>query len=574
MQQDLSWWKAAVITTMTTASVSFVASSALSIKIASSLNGLHSPYRRLIFGLSISDVMQSVALITAVFSTPESVPQAIWGMGNRATCAANGFFFCMGMGCMPMYFCAICYYYLCKLKKNMTDDAFSKGMEWKIHAFIILVNISICIAAIATKTMNSSVTGTFCTIATFPTGCRQQPELYGECDEKIAFYSSILLPLSNLVIPFLSLVGVIINMTLLCSHVLARDRIYRASAKLPGETKNDDGKSSSGANKKSNDSEASSSGQDSLIEDGLQPIEVNVQLLQQKGSQVVEADDLRRLYRKETMVQACWYCLSYTITFGPLWMLVVTAFIVGKTVSDRMLLAGALFYPLGGLFNILVFTRPAVANLRRRDPQIWWLKAFWLVFKAGGQVPKGDRTQSIKADILSCNIENTETSIKFKVAEERHHNVNVHSNEAEVNQSLALNGHGESRRILFGEESSFGQNLPTGVSLSENLQRTDSGSKSRASSVGLICIPTNTNPSVPTGLSLADVGVSTGSSNLNNTNSSLYAGLSEFESGIVSENNIEGSIDKQNVGENTQGVIRDAFAAALQRVNNNRKGND
>lgn len=47
-------------------------------------------------------------------------------------------------------------------------------------------------------------------------------------------------------------------------------------------------------------------------------------------------------------------------------------------------------YPLGGLFNILVYTRPAVAVLRRRYPEFSRFRALLLVIKAGGEVPEDD----------------------------------------------------------------------------------------------------------------------------------------------------------------------------------------
>ena len=44
-------------------------------------------------------------------------------------------------------------------------------------------------------------------------------------------------------------------------------------------------------------------------------------------------------------------------------------------------------YPLGGLLNLYVYTRPSVWVLRSRDGSLSWLRAFVLVIKAGGAVP-------------------------------------------------------------------------------------------------------------------------------------------------------------------------------------------
>ena len=48
-----------------------------------------------------------------------------------------------------------------------------------------------------------------------------------------------------------------------------------------------------------------------------------------------------------------------------------------------------LFYPLGGLFHILVYTRPKVLSLRRKNPHQYsfWFQDFVIVIRAGAVVP-------------------------------------------------------------------------------------------------------------------------------------------------------------------------------------------
>ena len=48
----------------------------------------------------------------------------------------------------------------------------------------------------------------------------------------------------------------------------------------------------------------------------------------------------------------------------------------------------SIIYPIGGMFNILVYTRPKVLSLRRRRHAGYsWFKAFVMVVRAGGVVP-------------------------------------------------------------------------------------------------------------------------------------------------------------------------------------------
>ena len=45
------------------------------------------------------------------------------------------------------------------------------------------------------------------------------------------------------------------------------------------------------------------------------------------------------------------------------------------------------FYPFGVALNILVLTRPKIRALRINHPELGWIKAFWLVLKAGVDMP-------------------------------------------------------------------------------------------------------------------------------------------------------------------------------------------
>ncbi len=137
------WWRVQVTCQISTASVSFVASLIVAIMVARSKTSsagvninktaartttfalVSSPYHRIIFGLSISDILQSFAMMSGPFAAPAYVPQALWGAGNNFTCAMNGVMTIIGSRCTAMYTFFLCYFCLCKVKTNMTDDAFS-----------------------------------------------------------------------------------------------------------------------------------------------------------------------------------------------------------------------------------------------------------------------------------------------------------------------------------------------------------------------------------------------------------------------------------------------------------------
>ena len=110
------------------------------------------------------------------------------------------------------------------------------------------------------------------------------------------------------------------------------------------------------------------------------------------GSQTYQDEcsenDLVKVYRREFVIQASLYVLAY---IAPIFFFLFSAInhiIVKRHVIGRVLvLLASIFYPLGGLFNILVYTRPKVSSLRRMNPQYYWFQAFVIVIRAGAVVP-------------------------------------------------------------------------------------------------------------------------------------------------------------------------------------------
>ncbi len=93
---------------------------------------------------------------------------------------------------------------------------------------------------------------------------------------------------------------------------------------------------------------------------------------------------LQQLYKTEMLNQSAWYVIVFILTYFPI-VAVNIIFFVGGWPSRALQFAGALLFPLGGVWNILVYTRPECAALRRKNPGISRLRALWLVLKAGGE---------------------------------------------------------------------------------------------------------------------------------------------------------------------------------------------
>jgi hypothetical protein len=409
---------------ISTASVSFVASLIVAIMVARSkktniprrnqhmsttrttFSLMSSPYHRIIFGIGISDILQSFAMMSGPLAVPAHVPQALWGAGNNLSCATNGVMFTIGSTSTPMYTFFLCYFCFCKVKKNMTDDTFSQKIEWKLHTFIIAFNFMICVAALFTKTLNSSPNGSICMTAAVPTGCRQNPDIYGECDETIARNTTILVFIIYFGTSLLCLVGIIICMVKICwyvmitTHTSTRKRTVRQSSQVGHTRKSFPEAAPRNFLKDESTTRAAAPQRTTVIEilknndasdeectghevEPAQRTLVGTQTYQDERS----ANDLVKVYRREFVIQASLYVLAYAAANYFSLFCLVFLIIVKQQPSDVFFLIGAMFYPLGGLFNILVYTRPKVLSLRRKNPQYSWFQAFVIVIRAGAAVP-------------------------------------------------------------------------------------------------------------------------------------------------------------------------------------------
>ena len=360
----------------------------------------------------------------------------------------NGVMFTIGFMSTPMYMFFLCYFYLCKVKRKMTDDTFSQKIEWKLHACIIAFNFIVCVAGLVTKTLNSGVRGKFWSFAAVPTGCRQNPEIYGECDETIARNTTILALVVNSGIPFLCLVGITTCMIKICWHVMIATRSTTRKRTVQGssiDTSFAEAAASSNLKNESTKTAASDTpttlramnnhqhgnrggcvrvhdkeefrneivtnnegdkecadhqgihqidgqqlhhGKQHAVEPPQRTAPPGPQTYQDESNTTNE--DLVKVYRREFVIQANLYVLAYVATnLFSLYSLILLI-IMKQQPGDAFSLLGSIFYPLGGLFNILIYTRPQVLTLRRKKPQYSRFQAFVIVIRAGAVVPMVD----------------------------------------------------------------------------------------------------------------------------------------------------------------------------------------
>jgi len=116
------------------------------------------------------------------------------------------------------------------------------------------------------------------------------------------------------------------------------------------------------------------------------------------------ADILRRLFLKETTIQALLYTGAFFLCYGSFVipsMLIISGVSMSVRTQAFFAFAYVVFYPLNGLFTILIYTRPDVVNLRRGNPEYSWLRAFAMVLKDGGKKDDSSILQEVEQNQIS-----------------------------------------------------------------------------------------------------------------------------------------------------------------------------
>lgn len=364
-----------------TSSISLVSSVTIIAMIIASQKKLSTPYRRIIFGVSASDVIQSLAIVTSPFSPPKGTDFASWAEGNIATCNLNGFLVTNGISLVPMYTTSLSIYYVCKLGLRMSDDNFYYKVERYLHFVIILYNLSLTTTALVLETYNPNELGT-CYYAEFPTGCslEDSPDNVNPCTRGI--HKNIFIAIGGMAGPFFCLAVLIVMSMLLIHHARKKTQMHIGRA-VAGST----------------DRAISDRPKGYVLSDARQDHETNVQYLS-------------RLYMRENVVQALLYISSFLFVYTvPCIALILELMEMKELVRGDKIIPILLFtiLPLGGFFNILIYCRPKVNALCRSEPELSWFHALVYVIQAGGEIPSTDRPRKCCCMSLQAQstVENT-----------------------------------------------------------------------------------------------------------------------------------------------------------------------
>ena len=143
-------------------SVSTIASTCLAVHILRSNHGLSTTYHRLVFGLSVGDIMSSFGYALASTMVPKEMNYFVpYAQGNMTTCTTQGFILAVGSLIVTLYNCSICLYYLSIIRYNKKDEYIRNKLEPWFHGISIIIPLVVGFIFMAMKAFNVNKSGCF-----------------------------------------------------------------------------------------------------------------------------------------------------------------------------------------------------------------------------------------------------------------------------------------------------------------------------------------------------------------------------------------------------------------------------
>ena len=349
-------------------------------------------------------------------AAPSDTLDAPWAKGTIGTCEAAGFFLQVSGTAVPLYTLFLSYYFLKRVKDKLTPQEFARKYEFKIHALIWLFPIIGAFVALARKHFNPTINnGGICTVIDRPIRCSTDPDTYGTCIRgQNAPKDALLIIFIPLLITFCMLIANLVRLTI---YVHLQERLMRAEHTRQHVTTTND--TSTGRSGDTIRSKAAgffrSCCNKSQQSDHPQHDQGNISSAQQTQSLAMQS-----------LVQSSMYIAAFFLVYSTLIVFVVMA-VAGISRPDWNKWLSSIFWPLGGFFNILIYTRPKVAAMRKTYPEyanLSWHILFIVVVFSGGEVPTGmhivfeDESSSEHPPVV-LTPQNVESGLSFEPQNEK-----------------------------------------------------------------------------------------------------------------------------------------------------------
>lgn len=311
-------------------------------------------YNRIMFGLSCSDLLSSIVLSLQSFLLPKETSHRVWASGNDASCTAMGFFQQLSLGSI-FYSGMLSFMFVLTIKFSVREQDLSRKYEPWMHGISISFLVVTAIMGAAMGMYGELNIGQFCWCA-------------GEDATLFAY-------IVGGVPSFFFLFFIIVNNLLVYFHV-------RKNAKVSNQVKgasNDDKDrfrilrpttsngigprqaSSSGSNLSSQSNESNESTFSNEHGTDLQTLRrEEIRELQREEQRLRSLQDRSRARVQAVALQALFYVVIFIITYLPTFIIRIIAaaqHLTDETKIYPLLVIQAIFWPMQGFFNFLVYSR-------------------------------------------------------------------------------------------------------------------------------------------------------------------------------------------------------------------------
>lgn len=134
------------------------------------------PYHRLLFAMSMYDVLESVWNFASTWAIPRGTDGVVWALGTTATCSAQGFFLTLGVA-VPLYNAMLSLYYVLVINYRYSDATLRKWVEPTMHGVAGGWAFFTALYAACTGLLNNA--NLWCWISPLPQGCKDSRR-YGD----------------------------------------------------------------------------------------------------------------------------------------------------------------------------------------------------------------------------------------------------------------------------------------------------------------------------------------------------------------------------------------------------------
>jgi hypothetical protein len=360
-----------IVTPILTGTVSALASLSIIISILRSNVKLSTIYRRIVFGISVFDLIQSLSQASS--SMPIS-SGTIWGaIGNDTTCAIQGFTTTIGVTGSLLYSVALSIYFLCILKLEMTEIKIGKLVEPFLHIGAVSLPFSMSIYMYSRQWFNP--VDYFCwAVPSKLSECLEGPESDTVCLEE----SKDDIKLISILLGF-PIIAVLVMNVVAISIIWHTEYVQSMRNQLPP---------------------CASISEHRILETSQRTRQTEMGPLALRLSRPSRASLLRR---KEIANRAKAYIIGFLMTYFFSFLFRGWEAKFSLPAPFVLHFLARFFYPLQGLFNLLIYTYPHTVSHSRRNYRHTYFQSLLLVIKSGGDNDQKRRIRPIVHRLRTLN---------------------------------------------------------------------------------------------------------------------------------------------------------------------------